>query len=170
MIDLHTDRLLLRRPRLGDAAFLLRLLNEPAFLEQIGDRGVRTLEQARVYLAERMMASFERFGFGMMVVEHRAQAEPAGLCGLVKREELEDVDLGFAFLPEFWSQGYASEAARAVLNYSFEELNLTRLVAIVAPGNEPSIALLGRLGFALERKVRLANDGEELQLFGVELS
>ncbi len=146
---------------------MVRLLNEPSFLENIGDRGVRTLEQAKVYLAQRMMASFESFGFGMMVVEHQAVA--AGVCGLVKREQLDDVDLGFAFLPEFWSQGYATEAARAVMSYSLQELGLSRLVAIVAPGNEPSICLLKRLGFSFERTVRLASDGEDLQLFGVKL-
>jgi len=167
---LETDRLQLRQPALSDADFVLRLLNEPTFLEHIGDRGVRTHEQARVYLQERMMASFERFGLGMFVVLRGEDGAVAGLCGLVQREELDDVDLGFALLPEFCSLGYAKEACQAVLAHAKSQLRLARLVAIVAPTNARSISLLGKLGFRFERKVRMAADDEEIELHGIDLS
>jgi RimJ/RimL family protein N-acetyltransferase len=137
---------------------MLRLLNEPSFLANIGDRGVRTLDDARRYLAERLIASYETHGYGLWIVEPRApsRAESGaeagarqilGICGLVRRDTLPGPDLGFAFLPEFWSQGFARESAAAVRDHAFAALGLTRLLAIVNPANAPSIRLLESLGF-----------------------
>ena len=147
MIDtrcFETARLRLRLLSLDDAPFILRLINEPSFLEHIGDKGVRDLEGARAYLADGPMASYARHGHGLMAVAVKETGEPIGMCGLLKREHLDHPDLGYAFLPEAWGLGYAFEAARAVL----EDAKLDRVLALVSPGNGPSIRLLEKLGFA----------------------
>lgn len=162
---METDRLVLRRLSAADAEFIRELVNEPSWLRFIGDRGVRTVEDAREYIARGPAASYERFGFGLYLTESKEGGVPAGICGLVKRESLEDVDLGFAFLPRFWGRGYAYESAAAVLEYARSALGLKRLVAVTAPDNHASIRLLEKLGFRFERMVRLSADDEEIKLF-----
>ena len=165
---LETGRLTLRPFDLGDAGFVLALLNEPSFRLHIGDKGVRTIDDARRYIAEGPLASYERFGFGLLLVIQKDTGEPIGICGLVKRDWLEDVDLGFALRTPFWGRGYAFEAASAVLAQARARLGRRRIVAITSLGNEPSIQLLGKLGFRLERVARFTEDGEELRLFAWE--
>ena len=160
---LETERLALRRLTLDDAEFVRELVNEPSWIRFIGDRGVRTSDQARAYLEKGPLAMYERHGFGLWLVEVKATGEAAGLCGLIKRDTLEDVDIGFAFLPRFWNQGYALESARAVLTYGREILELDRIVAITSPDNEASIRLLERIGLRFERVIEFA--GEPTKLF-----
>jgi RimJ/RimL family protein N-acetyltransferase len=162
---LDTERLLLRRLAAGDAAFILELLNEPAFLENIGDRGARTLADARRYIAKGPVASYRRFGFGLYLVELKDSGAPIGICGLLKRESLEDVDIGFAFLRKYWSQGYARESAAAVMHYGWTSLRLPRIVAITKPNNQASIALLEKLGLRFEKIIALPDHGGENELF-----
>ena len=165
MIVLETERLLLRRLSTADAGFIVDLLNQPSFLRHIGDRGVRTPEAACRYLIDGPMASYEQNGFGLYRVELRESAEPIGMCGLLRRTELDDVDIGFAFLPQFWSQGYAFEAASAVMDHGRRVLGLEKIVAIVSPGNERSFRLLEKLGLRYERMIRLAEGQPEIKLF-----
>jgi RimJ/RimL family protein N-acetyltransferase len=162
---LETDRLVLRRFSTDDAAFVLELLNEPAWLRFIGDKGVRTLEDARQYLLNGPMAMYERSGFGLYRVERKEDGVPMGMCGLLKRDTLKDVDIGFAFLPRFWGKGYAREAAAAVLALGKASLGLERIVAITNPDNDSSIRLLESLGFRFEEMLRLSSDGAETKLF-----
>ena len=162
---METERLVLRHLTEGDAAFILRLLNEPSWIRFIGDRGVRELEGARGYIARGPAASYERHGFGLFLVELKGAGTPAGICGLIKRDTLEDVDIGFAFLPEFWGRGYALESAAATMEYARNVLGLKRVAAIVAPDNESSIRLLEKLGMSCERTIRLPGDPEELKFF-----
>lgn len=162
---LETERLVLRRLTEGDADFILRLLNEPSWIRFIGDRGVRTLEGAREYIARGPAASYERHGFGLYLVGLKGGGAPAGICGLIKRDALEDADIGFAFLPEFWGRGYAYEAAAATLGHAQRDLGLKRVAAVVAPDNESSIRLLEKLGLSFERMITLPGDDEEIKLF-----
>jgi len=164
---LETGRLTLRRMELGDAGFILGLLNEPSFLLHIGDKGVRTGDDARRYIAG-VQAGDERFGFGLWLVERKDGGEPIGICGLLKRDWLEDVDLGFALRPAFWGRGYAFEAASAVLAHARGPLGRRRIVAITSLENEASIQLLGKLGFRFERVARFTEGGDELRLFASE--
>jgi RimJ/RimL family protein N-acetyltransferase len=165
--SLETPRLRLRRLTADDADFILGLLNEPSFIRFIADRGVRDLDAARDYISNGPMASYARHGFGLWLTELRATGEPIGMCGLIRREGLEDVDLGYAFMPAFWGQGYASEAAGAALEYGRRALGLRRIVAIVSPDNERSIKVLERLGMRYERLTRLPNDDIDLKLFAI---
>jgi RimJ/RimL family protein N-acetyltransferase len=167
---LETRRLVLRLLSTEDAAFLLELLNEPSFLRYIGDKGVRTEADARRYVETGPLASYERFGFGLWRVELKESGEPIGMCGLVKRDALPDVDVGFAFLPRFWSRGYAFESASAVLAHARDAFGLKRLLAITAPDNGASIRLLEKLGFRFEGMARVPEDGPEVKLFGREAS
>jgi RimJ/RimL family protein N-acetyltransferase len=162
---LRTPRLELRALAPGDAAFILALLNEPSFVENIGDRGVRTLDDARAYIANGPMASYARHGFGLYCVALRESREPIGICGLIRRDALPDPDLGFAFLPAYWRKGYARESAQAVQRYARESLGIGRLLAVTNPENQPSISLLETLGFRFEKMTRLSPDGAELKLF-----
>jgi RimJ/RimL family protein N-acetyltransferase len=165
MTILVTERLGLRQFSVDDAEFMLRLLNEPSFLQNIGDKGVRTLADARQYILDGPITSYETLGFGAWLVETREAGVPLGLCGLLKREALEDFDIGYAFLPEFWSQGYALEAAAAVLSYARDTLGLERVVAITSVDNQRSIHLLEKMGFEFERLVRLSEGAPEIKLF-----
>ena len=162
---LETERLLVRRFTIDDAEFILTLLNEPSFLRYIGDKKVRTLEDARQYILNGPVASYERHGFGLCLVELKESNTPIGMCGLLKREELPNVDIGFAFLPEFWKQGFAFEAATAVLNDAHVRLKLERILAITSLDNEASIKLLERLGFKYERELKLSADRNQVKLF-----
>lgn len=166
---IETQRLVLRQLTTDDAAFLFRLLNEPSFLRYIGDRGVRSLEDARQYILKGPVESYRRYDFGLLLAESKSDGTAIGMCGLVKRISLTDVDLGFAFLPEFWSQGYAVEATAAVMDYAKEAIGLKRVVAITSLKNGGSMRLLGKLGFLFERRIRLVGDEEELNLFAVRL-
>ena len=143
----ETERLRLREFTAADAAFVLELLNEPAWLEHIGDRGVRTVDDARRYIDDGPRAMYARHGFGIWLVENKADGEPVGACGLLKREVLQEVDLGFAFLERHWGNGFAREAATAALRLAHERWGLSRLVALTARRNERSMTLLRRLGF-----------------------
>jgi RimJ/RimL family protein N-acetyltransferase len=160
-----TERLLLRRIDAGDAAFLFRLINDPSWMRYIGDKGVRTLDDAQRYIQNGPLEMYERLGFGLYLVELRETGEPIGICGLIKREALEDVDLGFAFLPRFWGKGYALESAAAVMSYGRSAFGLSRIVAVLSHDNRRSCKLLEKLGFRYERKVRLQDKGEELDLY-----
>lgn len=162
---LETDRLRLRRLSVDDAEFILRLLNEPSFIQNIGDRGVRTIEEARAYILKGPIASYEKFGFGLLLVEEKETGLPIGICGLLKRAVLEDVDIGYALLPEFCSRGYALESASAVVSYARVKFGSKRVLAVVNPDNQSSIRLLGKMGFQYERMVRLSNDAPEIKLF-----
>lgn len=139
------------------------MLNEPSFLRYIGDKKVRTLEDARQYIQNGPVASYERNGFGLCVAELKHSPEPIGMCGLLKRDELPDPDIGFALLPAFWNQGLAFEAATAVLSDARERLHLERILAITSIDNESSITLLERLGFSFDRVIQPAQD--PLKLF-----
>ncbi len=164
---LVTERTRLRQLAVTDAEFILRLLNEPSFIKNIADRGVRTLEDAKNYILQGPVASYERFGFGLWLVEIAATGEAAGMCGLLKREALADVDIGYAFLPQFTGQGYARECATAVVSHASQQLGLQRLVAIVNADNGRSIHLLETLGFVYEKMVRLSPESHEVKLFGL---
>jgi [ribosomal protein S5]-alanine N-acetyltransferase len=155
---IRSERLEMREFELGDDEFVLRLLNDPAFLRFIGDKGVRTLADARAYITKGPLDSYRRHGYGLYLVSLRSDGTPIGMCGLVRREGLEDADVGFAFLSQFRAKGYASESAAAVLEYGRRRLELERIVAIAAPDNHASIAVLERVGLRYERMVRLPSE------------
>jgi RimJ/RimL family protein N-acetyltransferase len=162
---LDTERLRLREMTLEDAPFILELLNEPGFIRNIADKGVRTLEDARGYLEKGPMASYAKHGFGLFAVDLKASGEPVGICGLVKRDGLDDVDVGYAFLERHWSRGYAVEAAAATVEYGLKKVGLKRVVAITAPDNQGSIRVLERIGLRFEGMIELAQFGGKNRLF-----
>ena len=163
---LETERLVLRRLSSDDAEFILELLNQPSFLRYIGDKGVRTTEDAVRYIQTGPVASYERFGFGLYLVELKETRVPIGMCGLLKRDTLLDPDVGFAFLPDYWSQGYAFEAASSVMSYGREVLGLPRIVAITSRDNDASIKLLEKIGLKFEGLIKPSEDLGEVSLFG----
>jgi RimJ/RimL family protein N-acetyltransferase len=143
-----TDRLRLRPMTLDDAPFYLQLVNEPSFLENIGDKGVRSVADARRAIEEGPMAMQKSLGYALMLVERQADGAALGMCGLLRRETLPATDIGYAYLPQYWGQGYAYEAAAAVLAHARDTLQLPRLMGIVSPGNTASRQLLGKLGLS----------------------
>jgi len=162
---LETDRLILRWLPTDDAEFILELLNEPSFLRFIGDKGVRTLEDARDYVLNGPVDMYNRLGFGLYLTELKDGGVPIGICGLIRRDALEDVDIGFAFLPRFWAKGYAYESASAVIAYGKSAFGLKRIVAVTMPDNHSSIKVLEKLGFKFEQMVRLSVGAPEIKLF-----
>jgi len=166
---LETERLTLRLQTTEDADFILELVNDPSWLQFIGDRGVRTVEDAREYILN-SINMYEKSGFCFYLVERKEDNIPLGICGLVKRDALEDVDIGFAFLPTYWGKGYAYEAASAVLAYGLDTLGLKRIVAITTQDNHASAKLLEKVGLKFESLVQLSNDEEELRLFSLDRS
>jgi RimJ/RimL family protein N-acetyltransferase len=166
---LQTQRLVLRRFDAGDAQFILELVNDPDWLRYIGDKSVRNLDDARGYIQKGPMDMYGRHGFGLYCVELKSDATPIGMCGLLKRETLEDVDIGFAFLPQFRSQGYAHEAALATLAYGADVLGLKRIVATTTPDNAASGRLLRKVGLRFERMFTVPGENREVRLYGCSL-
>jgi RimJ/RimL family protein N-acetyltransferase len=164
-VVLETERLVLRHFEDADAPFVLRLLNEPAFLRFIGDRGVRTVDDAQAYIARGPQDSYRRLGFGIFLVELKPADHPIGMCGVMQKPWLASPDIAYAFVPEAGGKGYGIEAARAVLDFARTELKLGRLLAVVTPDNAPSIRLLEKLGFCPDGTVIDPADGAELELF-----
>jgi RimJ/RimL family protein N-acetyltransferase len=165
---LETERLILRQFAEEDAEFILELLNDPSFIHNIGDRKIRSLDGAKVYIRNGPAASYAQHGFGLYLVELKTTGESIGMCGLIQRENLENVDIGYAFLPRFWSRGYAVESAKAVRDYARDVIGLKRLVGITNPDNFPSIGVLEKLGMKFEKMIRLSDEDIELSLFGVD--
>jgi ribosomal-protein-alanine N-acetyltransferase len=166
---LETDRLILRHFSEVDAAFILGLLNEPSFIQNIGDRKVRSIEGAKLYIKNGPVTSYAKNGFGLYLVELKETGEAIGMCGLIKRDTLKDVDIGYAFLPKFWFKGYAVEAALAVKQYARHIAGLRRIVAITDPQNAGSIRVLEKIGMKFEKMVKLSEDDIELKLFALDL-
>jgi len=170
MVVAETERLRVRHLSVDDAAFIVRLLNEPTFIRHIADKGVRTLDDARVYLRNGAISSVARHGFGLNRVELKASGEAIGMCGLIRRDALDDVDIGYALLPEFCGQGYAAEATRAVLDTAVRQHGLHRVIAVVNPDNHDSSRMLEKLGFRFEKMVKLAADEPDIRQFAIALS
>ena len=165
---LTTKRLALRRLSPADAEFIVELLNDAAFLRFIGDKAVRDVDDARQYILDGPVASYERNGFGSWLVALKETGLSIGICGLLKRESLPDVDIGFAFLPAYRSQGYAFESASAVLDYGRTELGLKRIVAITNSDNAGSIRVLEKMGMRFERMITISEGEPEIRLLATE--
>ncbi len=164
----ETERLRLRYLSSPDAPFILELLNDPGFIRNIGDRGVRTLAAADEYITTGPAASYAQFGFGLFLVETRDPRTPLGISGLLRRDFHPDVEIGFAFLPQFRGKGYAFESAAAVMKLGLDTHRLARIVAVTAPHNQDSIKVLERLGLQFERMILFPGRTEESRLFAFE--
>ena len=168
--ELETARLSLRRLTVDDAAFVVALYNQPSFIENIGDRGVRTVEDAQRFLCQGPIAMYAQHGFGLWHVSRRADGVGVGMCGLLKRDNLPDADVGYALFPEFWGQGYASEAVCGTLEHAGHVLGLRRVLAVVSPGNQGSIRVLEKAGMRFERMHDLDPGEPPVRLYALELS
>lgn len=166
-LPIITDRLILNPFAESDAPFLNQLMNSPGYLQYIGDRGVRSDDEAAEYIKNKLMPSYDQYGFGFYIVRLRHMDFPIGLCGIVKRDNLEDIDLGFGFLDEYAGQGYAYEAGTAVMEYAAEYHGLDRLIAVTTEDNNRSRKLLEKLGFTLEEQVKW-NDDEDVLRYGID--
>jgi [ribosomal protein S5]-alanine N-acetyltransferase len=164
--ELETSRLILRRVEFDDAPFLVSLLNQPSFLANIGDRGVRNSEDAHRYMREGPMAMYEKYGFGLWHTARKTDGASIGLCGLLKRDILPDVDIGYAFLPDYWGQGYAFEAADAVVRHGARKFGLKRLIGVVSQGNSASIRVLEKIGMSFERLFPMHENEPPVRLYG----
>jgi ribosomal-protein-alanine N-acetyltransferase len=167
MSIIETERLFLRKFNLNDAVFILELLNTPLWLKFIGDKGVKTIEDAENYLKNGSIKSYEEKGFGFYLVEEKTYGLALGMCGFIKREELENPDLGFAFLPEYVGKGYGYEAAKACLKFGKEVLCFTKMAAIVNPENQASNGLLLKLGFKFEKQIEFGEPTTLRNLYGI---
>lgn len=169
-IIVESERILLREFGSTDTAFILRQLNEPSFIENIADRGVRNEDQALQYLQHGPIASYEKHGFGLWAVQLLGTEIVIGMCGLIKRDNLPNVDLGYALLPEYFGKGYAQEATRACLRIAKQQFNLACLLAIVNPGNSTSRKLLDVLGFQFQDMQSMAANELEVCVYKIELN
>jgi RimJ/RimL family protein N-acetyltransferase len=166
MKPIETGRLILRRFELErDEAFLLEALNEPDFIENVADKGVRTVDQAASYIRTKFMPGHERYGVGYCVVELKESGVAIGTCGLQKRETLDDFDIGYSTLRRFSGKGYAFEAAAALMDYGRKEFGLTRIIGLTSLTNEKSAHLLEKLGLQFERMVQVPGFASESRLF-----
>ena len=168
MNTLMTSRLVIRCMSGADAAFMLTLLNEPSWLRFIGDRGIRTIGEATIYIVQGPVAMYENLGFGLCIVELKDLARPVGMCGLTKRDYLEAPDIGFGVLPDYWGNGYAYEAAAAVLHFAKTDLGLKRVLATTRLDNVASQKLLETLGLRFERVMRHSDVDRDLRLYATD--
>ena len=166
----ETDRLSLRRFTQCDAPFIFKLLNEPGWLRFIGDRGIVTEGDARSYIETVLIASYRKYGYGLYAVDLKEGNIPVGMCGLVKRDWLDDADIGFAMCAYYEGRGYATEAARAVLDYAHDKHAIRKILAITTGDNDRSIRLLEKIGMTYEKKITSPGDGGLLELYSIELS
>ena len=162
---LTTPRLQLRRLTLDDAENILRQVNEPSWLQYIGDKGVRALDGARKYLTESPMTLYQSKGNGLYAVELREGGGPIGMCGLIKRDTLPDADIGYAFLPEHFGKGYAMEAATETVEHARRDFGMKRLLGITSPDNVGSIRVLEKLDFVFERTEKFTPDGKDTNVY-----
>jgi len=165
---METDRLVMRRFTVDDATFILRLLNEPGWIQYIGDRGVDSIVTASAYIETKLIASYEQHGFGLYAMQLKGEDTLIGMCGLIKRDGLDDIDIGFALLAEYEGKGYATEAAKATLEHAHKIHALERIVAITIEDNVRSIRLLEQIGMGFEKTIRLPGDDNVLKLYAVE--
>lgn len=165
MTTFESARLRLRPMNLCDAEFILALTNDPDWLKFIGDRGVHTIEDAKTFISDGPLAMYKNLGVGSLLVELKDSKTAIGSCGLLQRDYLEFPDIGYAFLPEYRAKGYAFEAASAVLEYYKHSKQFTRVCAIVAHYNKPSIALLTKLGFSYQATIKVDNGADEVALY-----
>ena len=155
---------------LDDADLMLAIWNDPAFIRFVGDRGIRTLEEARDAMLEGALNLYERFDYGPYCLVQKSDGERIGICGLFRRDVLEDPDIGFALLPPYYKLGLASEAAQAVVAHCRDELGIETLAAIVSPENIASISLLEKLGLSFERGITMPGENEEISLYSMKLT
>jgi RimJ/RimL family protein N-acetyltransferase len=154
----ETKRLILREITVEDAEFILRLVNEPSFVSNIGDKGLKNLNDAERFTLEGYWTNQERSGYGMFLVELKGKGVPIGVCGLLFRKVLDVTDIGFAFLPEYWNRGFAFEAAEVVMQYGDLTLVVSNIVGLTSEDNLGSIKLLKKLGMDFEKTVRMSDD------------
>jgi RimJ/RimL family protein N-acetyltransferase len=162
---LATERLTIRWITENDAPLILALMNDPDFIRYVADRGLRTVDDARRYIEEKILPGFKENGFGMCVVELKSSARPIGTCGIFKRQSGDDPEIGFAFLREFWGQGFACEAAAAIMDYGRNVLKLAKIVALTNPNNASSIKLVEKLGLRFERVIFDAPSQTHMNLY-----
>ena len=170
MTVIETQRMRLRRLTADDAPFMMRLMNDPAYIEHIGDRGVGTMEKMAAYITDVIGASYEAFGYGIYLALARDDGRPVGMAGLVNRPTLEHVDIGFAFARDSWDQGLATEAGLAVIEHAARDFGLRRLVGVVSPANGASIRVLEKLGFRFEGMVCLTPEDDPIRLYGRDIA
>jgi RimJ/RimL family protein N-acetyltransferase len=170
MVILETERLILCRLNATHTAFIVELLNSPNWLQFIGDRGIRTQEDAMNYIVRGPEQSYDQNGFGLYLTKRKEDNVPIGMCGLIKRDTLPAPDIGFAFLPEFEGKGYGYESASAVLKYGRLELGIGDILAITDTDNIRSIRLLEKLGMQFEKTFRFAEAEKELHLFASRIT
>ena len=168
--ELETARLTLRRFEFDDAPFVVELLNQPSFIRNIGDRGVRSVDDAHRYLREGPMAMYEKYGFGLWRASRRSDGVFVGMCGLLRRDILPDVDVGYAFLPDHWGQGYAFEAANATVQLGASRFGLTRIIGVVSDHNTASIRVLEKVGMRFERLFPMHPGEPEVRLYSMSLA
>ena len=168
-IKLQTERLQLRWLTLDDAELMLAVWNDQAFVRFVGDRGIRTLDEARTTMQEGALKLFSDYGYGPFRMALADSDAPIGICGLFRRDGLDDPDIGFATLPEFCGNGYAFEAACAVMDHARDDLELPRLIAIVSPENEASVGLIRKLGLRFERMYRMDDGDDDVAIYGMQL-
>ena len=167
---IETDRLRLRPVTVKDAELMLAVWNDPAFIRHVLDRGIRTLEQAREAIESGAKKSFEDYGYGPYCLSLKSDGTLVGICGLFKRDNLEDPDIGFSVLPAYCGKGYAGEAAVAVVDYARDELGIDILTAIVSPANAPSIGLIEKLGLTFDQMITMPDDDNAIRLYSMALT
>ncbi len=168
-IIVETERLVIRQYTIGDTDFIINLLNQPSFIENIGDRGIRTKQDAESYLQKNILDSYQKHGFGLSMVELKDSQIPIGMCGILKRDTLEHPDLGYAFLPKYCGKGYAREAALKLMQSVKELYGLEKVLAITKSDNKNSIKLLEKVGFRFEGMVDAVEGQPESMLFEIDL-
>ena len=168
-IILETERLVLREFTIHDTQFIIELLNSPGWLKYIGNRNIETEEQAAIYLQNGPLKSYEVNGFGLSLVVMKNNNTPIGMCGILKRDNLDNPDIGFAFLPDFTGKGFAFEIANATMNFAKDTLLLPKILAITVPTNQPSINLLEKIGLKFISNFSFPNSAEQLMLFSIKV-
>lgn len=167
---IETERLLLSRLSLDDAGLMLAIWNDPVFIRFVGDRGIRTFDDARLAMQEGVFRLYAEHGFGPYRMSLKSAGAAVGICGLFRRDGLADTDIGFSTLPQYCGRGYGFEAASAVVEHARIDVRLTRLTALVSPQNVASVRLIEKLGMMFEKMIRIPGDAADVRLYAMPLN
>ncbi|ASD69160.1 GNAT family N-acetyltransferase [Pseudoalteromonas piscicida] len=162
-------RIFLRKANLNDAGFLLRLLNQKSFIDNIRDKGIKTQQQAEEHIEQAYLIPYQIGAPAAYIVVEASSNISIGLCGLYQRPFFNIPDLGYALLDEFTGRGYASEAARLLMEYAKLEEGYVKLGAITLESNCSSMSLLSKVGFSRIGKIIIESDFTPVVVFECQL-
>ena len=150
---IETERLLIRPFRMEDIEPSFTMNLDAEVSKYTGDGGIVSKKEIERRIVENVFGDYEKYGFGRLAVELKGENRFIGFTGLKYLDDMDEVDLGYRFMKEYWGKGIATESGKACVNLGFNNLGLTKIIAMVLPENAGSIHVLEKLNFKYEKEI-----------------